>query len=92
MGLREPLPKFECMLNEWQLLAQALPGASGEGVLDGVLTIQPVACRQAALAASSPSRHPKDAGLILCITMPKTCVLVGKEVQDGFFRRKAVHL
>lgn len=61
VGLRESLPKFECMLNEWQLMAGALPGASS--VLDGVLAIQPVACRQAALPASSSSLHPKDAGL-----------------------------
>ena len=60
-GQREPPPKFECLLNEWQLLARAPCGASREDVLDEPLVVQPVACRQAALAARCPSLHPKDA-------------------------------
>lgn len=54
VGLREPPPKFEHLLNERQLLAR-------EDVLDAALVVQPVACRQAALAARCPSLHPKDA-------------------------------
>lgn len=47
---------LEGLLNVWQVLAQALLGASrGEAVV-----AQPVACRQAALTACCPSQHPKD--------------------------------
>lgn len=34
---------------------------AGKTVLDEALVVQPVACRQAALAAHCPSLHPKDA-------------------------------
>lgn len=50
---------LEGLLNVWQLLAQALHGASRERCWMRVA--QPVACRQAALAACCPSRDPKDA-------------------------------
>lgn len=83
VALREPLPKFECLLNEWQLLARALPGAGREGVLDGVWAIQPVAWRQAALAACGPSLRPKDAGLILYTAMSKN-LCSGEERSSGW--------
>lgn len=60
-GQREPPPKSEFLLNEWQLLARDLCGASREDVLDEALVVQPVACKEAALAARCPPLHPKDA-------------------------------
>lgn len=50
-------PLLYGLLNVRQVLAQALcRGSKGE-----VLLAQPVACRQAVLAACCPSQHPKDA-------------------------------
>lgn len=81
----------EGLLNVWQVLAQALHGASRGEVLDEALVAQPVACRRLPwLLAAHPGipGMPSVAGLILCIIMPKS----SGEGSSSFFPGKMVHL